>query len=62
MSNVSLRVVGTSGAVVEAEVAMEVVDAATEVDGDEDSAANKAVIFIKPWTMMMTISAMNLQM
>ena len=48
MINVSLRVVGMAGVVVEAEAAMEVVDVVTEVDGDEDSAANKAVIFIMP--------------
>ena len=51
-SNVSLRVMGTAGVVVEAKAAVEVVDAVMEVDGDEDSAANKAVIFIKPWMTM----------
>ena len=60
-SNVCLRVLGMVGTVVEAKAVIEVVDMATEVDGDKDSAANKAVIFIKPWMTMMTISATNLQ-
>ena len=57
-SNVCLRVLGMVGTVVEAEAVIEVVDMATEVDGDKDSAANKAVM---PWMTMMTISATNLQ-
>ena len=61
MSNVHLKAMDTVGTVVQVEADIEVADAAAEVDADKDNAANKAAIFIKPWAMMMTISAMNLQ-
>ena len=42
------RVMGMVGTVVEAEVVVKVMDAAMEVDTDEDSVANKAVILSSP--------------
>ena len=51
---------GHEGAVPLAEEAVEVMNTVTEVDGDKDSTASRAVIFTKPWATMMTIMAMSL--
>ena len=60
MTNMSLRVVDTVGTVPWAEEAVEVVDEVMKVDGDEDSAASRAVIFTKPWATTTTIMATSL--